>query len=102
MVMNPVTSHAAINSAGESTSRAMSAETTNMPDPIIEPMTMVVALVSPSPLTSSWSGAAAVGPDAREEVDIRSVLQHLTQNPQKFLYRCLRFVTKVRDYRYGV
>ena len=53
MVMNPVTSHAPISSAGEFTSREISAETMKMPEPIIEPITSMVALVSPSPLTSS-------------------------------------------------
>ena len=33
----------------------MSAETMKMPEPIMEPMTSVVALVRPSPLTSSCS-----------------------------------------------
>src|SRR2546426_10539144 len=53
--MNPVTSHAPIKSAGEFTSRAMSAETMKMPDPIIEPITSIVALVRPRPFTSSLS-----------------------------------------------
>src|SRR5690242_21798311 len=46
---------AAISSAGDSTSRAISAATIKTPDPIMEPMTRVVALVSPRPFTSSWS-----------------------------------------------
>ncbi len=45
--MNPATAHAAINNAGESTSRAISAETIKMPEPIIDPMTSMVALVKP-------------------------------------------------------
>ncbi len=49
------TAQAAISSAGESTSRAISAETMKMPEPIIEPMTSMVALVRPRPLTSSLS-----------------------------------------------
>ncbi len=49
MVMNPVTTHAAINKAGESTSRAISADTIKMPEPIIEPITSMVALVNPRP-----------------------------------------------------
>ncbi len=55
MVMNPATAHAPISSAGESTSRAISAETIKMPEPIIDPMTSMVALVRPRPLTSSLS-----------------------------------------------
>ena len=55
MVMKPVTSQAPISSAGESTSRAISADTMKMPEPIIEPITSMVALVRPSPLTSSLS-----------------------------------------------
>src|SRR6476646_7383919 len=59
MVIKPVTSHAAISSAGESTSRAISAETRKMPDPIIEPITSMVELVRPRPLTKSRSGASS-------------------------------------------
>src|ERR1035437_4011631 len=57
MVMNPVTTQAAMSSAGESTSRAISAETMKMPEPIMEPMTSVVALVRPRPLIHSLSPA---------------------------------------------
>ena len=55
MVMKPATAHAPISKAGESTSRAISAETIKIPEPIIDPMTSMVALVSPRPLTSSLS-----------------------------------------------
>src|ERR1700751_3180394 len=55
MVKKPVSSHAASSSAGESTSRAISADTMKMPEPIIEPITMVVALMGPIPLTNSVS-----------------------------------------------
>ena len=55
MVMNPVTSQAAMSSAGESTRRAISAETMKMPEPIMDPMTSVVALVRPRPFTHSVS-----------------------------------------------
>ena len=57
MVMNPVTTQAAMSSAGELTSRAISAETMKMPEPIMEPMTSVVALVRPRPLIHSLSPA---------------------------------------------
>src|ERR1019366_8298684 len=57
MVMNPVTTQAAMSSAGELTSRAISAETMKMPEPIMEPMTRVVALVRPRPLIHSLSPA---------------------------------------------
>ncbi len=53
MVKNPVISHAPISSAGDCTSREISADTIKMPDPIIDPITSMVALVRPSPLTSS-------------------------------------------------
>ena len=62
MVRNPVTSHAPINSTGESTRRAISADTIKMPEPIMEPMTSVVALVRPKPLTNSLS------PEVRDTV----------------------------------
>ena len=55
MVRNPVTSQAPISKAGESTLRAISAETMKMPEPIIEPITSMVALVRPSPFTNSLS-----------------------------------------------
>ena len=51
IVITAVTSHAAISSAGESTSRAMSAETINIPEPIIDPITIAVELNKPSPRT---------------------------------------------------
>ena len=53
--MNPVTTHARISNAGESTSRAISADTMKMPEPIMEPITSMVALVRPKPLMSSAS-----------------------------------------------
>ena len=59
IVIKPVTSHAPISSAGELTSRAISADTIKMPEPIIDPMTRVVALVSPSPFTNSGAPDAA-------------------------------------------
>src|ERR1700726_3620176 len=55
MVRKPVITQAPINNAGESTSRAISAETRKMPDPIIEPITSMVELVRPRPLTNSRS-----------------------------------------------
>jgi len=55
MVRKPVTSHAPISSAGELVSREISAETIKMPEPIMEPITSMVALVRPRPLTSSES-----------------------------------------------
>src|SRR6185369_8008694 len=55
MVRKPVTTQAPIRSAGELTSLPISAETIKMPEPIIEPMTSMVALVSPRPFTNSLS-----------------------------------------------
>src|SRR5260370_42485146 len=55
MVRNPVTAQAPISKAGEPTSRAISAETMKMPEPIIEPVTSIVELVRPRPLTNSRS-----------------------------------------------
>ncbi len=52
IVITAVTSHAAIMSAGESTSREISAETMKMPEPIIDPITIAVELNKPSPRTS--------------------------------------------------
>src|SRR5205823_2857257 len=61
MVMNPVTSQAAMRSAGELVRRAISAETIKIPEPIMEPMTSVVALVRPSSLASSLGCSAGFG-----------------------------------------
>src|SRR5277367_865808 len=55
MVIKPVTSHAAISNAGEFTSRDISEDTMKIPEPIIEPITSMVALVRPRPLTNSLS-----------------------------------------------
>src|SRR5450631_466575 len=60
MVRNPVTAQAAMSKAGELTSRAISAETMKMPEPIIEPVTSMVELVRPRPLTNSRSGELSV------------------------------------------
>jgi len=70
--MNPVTSHAPIRSAGEFTSLEISAETRKMPYPIIEPITSMVALVSPRPLTNSRSEELVVSTVA----DLTSTLKY--------------------------
>src|SRR5215831_9169037 len=89
MVIKPVTSQAAMSSAGELTSRAISADTIKMPEPIMEPITSVVALVRPSPLTNPVSlearGIVFVsvlnGP-----LGVRKVSRkNLHQKPQEFL-----------------
>ncbi len=51
MVSAAVTSHAMISSPGDCTCRATSADTIKMPEPIIEPITSVVADTRPRPLT---------------------------------------------------
>src|SRR5581483_5120628 len=66
MVRKPVNSHAPIRRAGESVSRAISAETMKIPEPIIEPITSVVALVRPRPLTNSGDAELSVMPLAGE------------------------------------
>src|SRR6478672_3453156 len=55
MVRNPVIAQAPIKSAGELVSRAISAETMKMPEPIIEPITSMVTPLRPRPLTNSRS-----------------------------------------------
>jgi hypothetical protein len=59
MVITAVTNHAAINNAGEPSDRDISAETMNMPDPIIEPITIAVAEKSPIPCTNCGAGGAS-------------------------------------------
>src|SRR5579884_3451007 len=56
-VMMPLTTHDSRKSPGEPTSRAISAATMKMPDPIIEPMTIVVQSSRPSPSTRPAAGA---------------------------------------------
>lgn len=51
--MTPVTIHVPIKSEGEPTSRAISADTIKMPDPIMLPITNAIALARPIPLTNS-------------------------------------------------
>src|SRR5437879_1739486 len=72
IVINAVTSHAAISNAGDPSPRDISAETIKMPDPIIEPITIAVAENSPIPCTNcgavdtdpaSPSMATPVSPD---------------------------------------
>src|SRR5690606_9538560 len=55
-----VTSQTAISRPGEPTWRAISAETMKMPEPIIEPITIVVASRRPRPLTNPPEVAAGV------------------------------------------
>src|SRR5664279_2943173 len=55
MVRKPVSIQAPISSTGESTRREISADTMKMPEPIMDPITSVVALVRPKPFTNSLS-----------------------------------------------
>src|SRR3954469_4541663 len=62
--MTPVNIHATSRKSGETTLRAMSADTMKIPEPIIEPATSIVASVSVMALTNSdcgCDGAASVG-----------------------------------------
>ena len=77
-----------------------------MPEPIIEPMTSVVALVRPSPFTNSFS------PEARETVfvsvlkkplgDARGARKNLHQQPQEFFRGLGRGTQQVRDQRHRI
>src|SRR5262244_2554177 len=109
MVMKPVTAHAPNSKAGEFTSRAIAAETIKMPEPIIDPMTSVVALVKPRAATSSEVGCcvATVLSLVSAEVDIylgftskcaeiplllfAVILQH-QRSPPRHLHRLLRLI----------
>ncbi len=51
MVRTPVNTHAASSQPGELIIRAMSAETMKIPEPIIAPITIMVASYSPMPRT---------------------------------------------------
>src|SRR5882757_3409192 len=86
MVRKPVTSHAPISSAGELTSRLIPAETIKMPEPIMDPMTRVVALVRPRPFTISELELACGVEALPSALDMVGLL--LPQDAQKFLYGC--------------
>src|SRR5215216_392329 len=58
MVISPARAQAARSQPGEPTRRADSADVMKMPEPIIEPMTIMVASISPSWRTSSGAGPA--------------------------------------------
>src|SRR5271155_3231070 len=56
VVINPLTNQTTSNSAGLSTCRAMPAETIKMPEPIIEPATIMLASSRPRLLINSeWT-----------------------------------------------
>src|SRR5271166_4856429 len=94
MVINPVTSQAAMSSEGESTRRAISAETMKMPEPIIEPMTNVVALVRPRPFTNSFSSETTLAVFASVPKEPRIVWR---EQAQEFLCNFSWGVEKIRD-----
>src|ERR1700758_2355148 len=104
MVMKPVTAQAMIRRPGELTSRAISAETIKIPEPIMDPMTRVVALVSPSPLTSSPApGALACAVFERSSADVGIfVLYVLLQNAEKILNCFGRRLKKIRYYGHRI
>jgi hypothetical protein len=106
MVRKPVTTQAMINNPGEFTSRAISADTMNIPEPIIDPMTRVVALVRPRPLTSSALLPAEEPPDGVLELSSADVgifvLYVLPQNAQKILNCFCRGVQKVSNHGHRI
>src|ERR1700676_257914 len=57
--MRPVITHAASNPPVDPALRAMSAETMKMPEPIIDPTTIVVESNKPSPRTKPEESASA-------------------------------------------
>src|ERR1700679_3371641 len=65
MVISAVTSHAAINNAGDPSTRLISAGTIKMPDPIIAPIT--IADAENRSIPSTTCGAEAVRPFVGEE-----------------------------------
>jgi hypothetical protein len=85
------------------TSRAISADTIKMPEPIMDPMTRVVALVSPSPFTNSGAPDAACAGVlcVSADVDI-GVLYVLPQNAQKIRNCFRRGLKKVRNHGHRV
>src|SRR5262244_1922922 len=74
IVSTPASAQAASNHPADPTSREDSAEVMKMPDPIIEPMTIIVASSGPSPRTSLVVSASGIGGQwiAGREVDCQA------------------------------
>jgi hypothetical protein len=63
MVSTPASAHATSSQPGEPTSRDDSAEVMKIPDPIIEPTTIIVASSRLRPRTSFWGDSLAIRSD---------------------------------------
>jgi hypothetical protein len=74
MVTTPDTTQAIRSQKGEFTVREMSAETMNIPEPIIEPATSIVASVSVKALTNSRDDGAVSAVDV---VGVNALLKML-------------------------
>src|ERR1700675_3127518 len=86
-VINPVVTQTTINNPGLPTCRAMSADTMKMPDPIIEPATIMVASSGPRLLTNPWP---AVGDETFARSLPSDICNHLSA-PFDGCYRGLGF-----------
>src|SRR5215210_1773745 len=73
IVMTPASAHAASSQPGAPTSRDDSADTRKIPEPIIDPMTIIVASSGPSSRSSVGGGADAPGVSAYGTVDARVI-----------------------------
>jgi hypothetical protein len=60
MVNKPAIAHASSSQPGAPLNRDDSAEVIKMPDPIIEPMTIIVASIGPSARTSLDGGSLSI------------------------------------------
>src|ERR1700728_1410296 len=88
-VITVVTSDAPISRAGDPTPRLMSAGTRKMPDPIIDPTTMAVALNNPRLATSPGFGLAAFFSTGADVVNGELTCPtFLLENCEK-VFRCL-------------
>src|SRR6202171_1657264 len=88
MVIKPVINQTTISNPGLFTCRAMSADTMKMPDPIIEPATIMVASSGPRLLTNPWP---AVGDETFARSLPSDICNHLSA-PLEGCYRELDFV----------
>src|SRR6185503_7248085 len=91
IVRRPVTIHATNNQPGEPTCRDISAETMKMPEPIIDPATIVVESRRPSPrtnpvlLSSATTAASAIMIPPMSVIESASVPASLIPEAQPLL-----------------
>src|SRR5262245_41484543 len=96
-VNKPVITHATSSQPGEPTCRDISLETIKMPEPIIEPATIIVESSSPSPrtkpacLSSTPTATSDICSSGNVRAKTAKLIAHKTPKPLK-LRRCAAHV----------